>query len=158
MQVTFKCLDQTTDEIPYHLLLLADPSVKLVMEYINRGHCFLAFLDEEIVGIVVLVHNDLDHYEIVNIAVKEKHQGKGIGKQLIQKALEEARRLGATTLEIGTGNSSIPQLKLYQKCGFRIIGVDHDFFIRNYDEEIYEDGIQCRDMIRLRMSLINEVE
>ncbi|WCN36270.1 hypothetical protein [Aneurinibacillus uraniidurans] len=37
------------------------------------------------------------------------------------------------TVEIGTGNSSIGQLALYQKCGFRIIGVDRDFFIKHYN-------------------------
>jgi hypothetical protein len=44
-------------------------------------------------------------------------------------------------------------LALYQKCGFRIVGVDLDFFIRHYPEKIYENGIQCRDMIRLSLDL-----
>ena len=44
-------------------------------------------------------------------------------------------------------NSSI------QKCGFRITGIDIDFFIRCYQEEIFENGIQCRDMIRLTQYL-----
>lgn len=64
-----------------------------------------------------------------------------------------ARGQGAKTLEIGTGNSSLNQLGLYQKCGFRIIGVDKDFFTRHYEDEIVENGIICRDMIRLSMDL-----
>ncbi|MED2175925.1 GNAT family acetyltransferase, partial [Bacillus thuringiensis] len=31
--------------------------------------------------------------------------------------------------------------------------VDKDFFLRNYNEEIYENGIQCMDMIRLTQNL-----
>lgn len=68
-------------------------------------------------------------------------------------AIEQAKREGYQKIEIGTGNSSIHQLALYQKCGFRITGIDQDFFIRNYEEEIYENGIQCRDMIRLTLYL-----
>ena len=153
MQITYKLLDHKNDEIPFQLLLLADPSKKLIDEYIESGYCFLAYMNEELVGDFVLIQTDPEIYEIVNIAVKEEYQGRGIGKQLIQKAIEEAKKLGARSLEIGTGNSSIQQLRLYQKSGFRIIAIDHDFFIRNYEEEIYEDGIQCRDMIRLRKDI-----
>jgi ribosomal protein S18 acetylase RimI-like enzyme len=79
--------------------------------------------------------------------------GKGIGKQLVLHAIETARSRGNKTIEIGTGNSGIGQLALYQKCGFRIVGVDIDFFVRHYSEAIYENGIQCRDMIRLSKDL-----
>lgn len=68
-------------------------------------------------------------------------------------AIQEAKHLGFKTLEIGTGNSSIGQLALYQKCGFRITGIDRDFFIRHYSEEIYENGMQVMDMIRLSQDL-----
>ena len=44
-------------------------------------------------------------------------------------------------------------LKYKHKCLEPLIGVDIDFFIRHYDEEIIENGIQCRDMIRLSMDL-----
>lgn len=67
--------------------------------------------------------------------------------------LKQPKKNGYKTIEIGTGNSSIGQLVLYQKCGFRITGVDIDFFVRHYQEEIFENGIQCRDMIRLSQDL-----
>lgn len=50
-------------------------------------------------------------------------------------------------LELCTGNSSMGQLVLYQKSGFRIVGVNVDYFVRNYKELIFENGIQYRDMI-----------
>jgi len=34
-----------------------------------------------------------------------------------------------------------------------IVGIDIDYFSKNYPEEIYENGIQCRDMIRLSKDL-----
>lgn len=68
-------------------------------------------------------------------------------------AIQVAKSKGYKTIEVGTGNSSVGQLALYQKCGFRIIGVDMDFFIKHYPELIFENGIQCRDMIRLSQDL-----
>lgn len=78
---------------------------------------------------------------------------EGIGKRLVLLAVEVARKAGLRTIELGTGNSSVGQLRLYQKCGFRIVGVDIDFFIRHYDQPIFENGIECRDMIRLKQDL-----
>ncbi|MDM5213946.1 GNAT family N-acetyltransferase [Peribacillus sp. NJ4] len=138
---------------PMHLLLLADPSRKLVEAYLGSGTCFVAEMDKRMIGVYVLLQKGPELIEIMNIAVDERHHGKGIGKQLIGHAISHAREQGYKTIEIGTGNSGIGQLALYQKCGFRITGIDHDFFNINYTEAIYENGIQCQDMIRLSQSI-----
>ncbi len=78
---------------------------------------------------------------------------KGIGKKLLRHAVETAKGYGMSKLEVGTGNSSVSQLALYQKCGFRIFSIDFDYFSKHYEEEIIENGIVCRDMIRLAMEL-----
>lgn len=141
------------EQPPMELLLLADPSQKLVDEYIKRGQCFIAEEDDNIIGVYVLLRTRPETVELVNIAVDENHQGKGIGKQLVNHAIHNARLLGYKTIEIGTGNSGVGQLALYQKCGFRITGIDREFFIRHYSEEIFENGIQVVDMIRLSQDL-----
>lgn len=138
---------------PMELLLLADPSKKFIEEYVKRGDCFVAEIDTEIIGVYVLLPTRPETVELVNIAVSQKHQGKGIGKKLVLDSIKTAMTRGFKTIEIGTGNSSISQLALYQKCGFRIVGIDIDFFVRHYPVEIYENGIQCRDMIRLSKDL-----
>jgi GNAT superfamily N-acetyltransferase len=145
--------------VPYGLLLLADPSRRLVDEYLGRGDCYLAFdeADEtKPIGVYVLIRTREDTVEIVNIAVAEPLHGQGVGKRLVLDAIEQARAMGAKTVEIGTGNSGVTQLALYQKCGFRMVGVDRDFFLRNYEEPIIENGIPCVDMIRLRLELAYE--
>ncbi|GAA0292093.1 ribosomal protein S18 acetylase RimI-like enzyme [Gracilibacillus halotolerans] len=138
---------------PTELLLLADPSLKLVNEYVQRGENFVAEVSGEIVGVYVLLPTRPNTIEIVNIAVSEHEQGKGIGKQLILDAINQSKKMGYKTIDIGTGNSSVGQLALYQKCGFRISGIDHDFFVRHYEDTIIENGIWCRDMIRLYQDL-----
>ncbi|MDF2557028.1 MAG: family N-acetyltransferase [Bacillales bacterium] len=146
-------LNQNDEIVPMSLLLLADPSEEMIRGYLNKGECFVAEVENKIVGVCVLSPISSESTEIVNVAVSENYQGKGIGKQLVLHAIQTARFLGFKTIEIGTGNSSIGQLALYQKCGFQIECIDKDYFIKNYPEEIYENGIQCRDMIRLKQEL-----
>ncbi|WP_145048009.1 GNAT family N-acetyltransferase [Paenibacillus xylanexedens] len=152
MKLSFRILDWE-EEKPYELLLMADPSKAMVDEYLSRGVCFIAEYEGEMVGEFVLLKTRPETVEIVNIAVQEELQGQGVGRHMIKEAIEAARRLGCKTVEIGTGNSSFHQLKLYQRCGFRIVGVDRDFFVRHYEEEIFEGGIRCVDMIRLSLDL-----
>lgn len=152
MKINIKQLNKN-DKAPIDLLLLADPSEELIRNYLEKEKCFIAYNNEEILGEFLLMEKNSDTIEIINIAVKEKYQGKGIGKKLIHCAIEKAKELKYKIIEIGTGNSSIKQLYLYQKCGFRIEEIAFDFFRKNYKESIYEDGIECRDMIRLRMNL-----
>ncbi|ASA22474.1 GNAT family N-acetyltransferase [Paenibacillus donghaensis] len=145
---------QANEPYPMKLLLLADPSQELVENYVRQGDCYVAEEHHEIIGVYVLLCLKPETVELVNVAVAEEKQGRGLGKRLVQHALEAAKALGYRTIEVGTGNSSIGQLALYQKCGFRITGFEPDFFVRNYAEEIYENGIRCRDMIRLTQEIL----
>ncbi|WP_071460797.1 GNAT family N-acetyltransferase [Bacillus massilinigeriensis] len=138
---------------PWELLLLADPSRKMVEGYLEEGECYIAESNLQVIGVYVLVPKEHETVELVNIAVAEKHHGKGIGKILVFHAIQTAKDRGYKRIEVGTGNSSIGQLALYQKCGFRITGIAKDFFVKNYQEEIFENGIKCRDMIRLSQGL-----
>ncbi|MEH7634571.1 GNAT family N-acetyltransferase [Bacillus pumilus] len=140
------------ESLPMELLLLADPSKEKVLAYVQSGSCYAAFHEEAVIGVYVLTPLSRHTMEIMNVAVKESWQGRGIGKQLIHHAIAEAKVAGFQSIEIGTGNSSIQQLALYQKCGFRIASIDHDFFLKHYDEPIYENGIQCMDMVRLSLT------
>nr|WP_251030195.1 GNAT family N-acetyltransferase [Bacillus sp. ISL-35] len=141
------------------MLLLADPSRDMVSQYLDESLCYVAKSDaSDTLGVIVLLPIGGHSIEIKNLAVAEPAQGKGIGKSLIAHGTQMARKMRYKSIEIGTGNSSINQLALYQKAGFRITGIIHDFFLRNYPEPIYENGIQCRDMIKLTMCLSNETQ
>lgn len=141
------------EDPPMKLLLLADPSVNHVQEYIQRGQCYVAELEEDIVGVYVLLPTRPGTAELVNVAVDEEFHGQGIGKQLVNHAVQSARSLGFATIEVGTGSTGVVQLALYQKCGFRMTSIDRDFFIRHYNEEIYENGMRLYDMVRLSQDL-----
>lgn len=138
-------------QYPMELLLLADPEEQAIQAYITRSKCYVKELDGKTVGTYVLLPTRPHTVEIMNIAVEETLQGKGIGQQLLQHAIQTSKELGYRIVEIGTGNSSISQLYLYQKCGFRMVGIDKDYFTLHYNEPIFENGLPCRDMVRLQL-------
>ncbi|WP_433943154.1 GNAT family N-acetyltransferase [Paenibacillus sp. SN-8-1] len=142
-----------SEQLPMDLLLLADPDEHMIETYIHNGIIYKLLEDEKVLGISVLVPRSGATVEIVNIAIAENAQGKGFGTRLLQYTIHAARQAGYLHLKVGTGNSSLNQLAFYQKSGFRIVGVLRDYFIKHYNEPIFENGIPCRDMIMLEMDL-----
>ena len=60
------------EEPPMDLLLLADPSQVIVEEYMQRGECFVAESDGQIIGVYVLLPTRPETVELVNIAVNRR--------------------------------------------------------------------------------------
>lgn len=144
------------DLLPYDLLELADPSRNQIDAYLASGTCYALKTPPEIVGVIVLHEVDPSTMEIRNIAVRETAQGKGFGKRLLQFAERISREQGYAKLIIGTGNSSIGQLALYQKAGFEMKRIEQDFFVKHYDVPIFENGIRCKHLVVLEMELAGE--
>jgi N-acetylglutamate synthase-like GNAT family acetyltransferase len=140
-------------EIHFELLLSADPSRKQVHQYIRKATVFCLEENGELIGCYAFAAVDQEVVEIKNIAVQEHHQRQGHGTVMLNDAIDKARAMQFKKIIIGTGNSSIGQLHLYQKVGFRISDVKKDFFSLNYEQPIFENGIECRDMIVLTKEL-----
>jgi ribosomal protein S18 acetylase RimI-like enzyme len=102
--------------------------------------------------VLVMRWRNADEAEIMNIAVALEHQRSGIGRAMVEFAAELAKVRGATKMLVGTGNSSLGELRFYQRLGFRITGVSRDYF-RDYDPPIFEQGIRCIDMVHLSREL-----
>lgn len=141
------------DAIPFHLLELADPSREHINSYLENGTCYIAKLGSQSIGALVLERVNETTLEIKNIAISESEQGKGYGKVLLLHAEELSRQESYKKLIIATGNSSIGQLALYQKAGFEIDGIEKNFFLENYIDPIFENGIQCKHKIFLSKKL-----
>ncbi|MBO9471219.1 GNAT family N-acetyltransferase [Endozoicomonas sp. G2_2] len=135
-------------EIDIDLLLLADPSVKKIRSYLPRSKCFTASVDGRVIGACVVQRFDARKHEIMSIAVHPDKQMTGVGSTLLGWVIQFVRKAGAHKLEVGTGTFGY-QLAFYQRQGFRVTSIDRDFFITNYDERVFEDGIQLLDMLRL---------
>lgn len=137
-------------DAPMALLLLADPSEDKVLSYLAGSKCFAASRDGVVVGACVVLPRGTGVHELMNIAVLPDCQKSGYGTVLLKWVIDYFRVSGASQIEVGTGTFGY-QLAFYQRHGFRAASIDHDFFVRNYLEPIFEDGIQHFDMLRLRL-------
>ena len=138
---------------PYDLLLLADPSRPSIDAYLANGIVYEAYTQDTLVGVAVVLPLGEEVAELMNIAVAPEHQDQGVGKALLNYIIEDSQTAGHRRLNVGTGNSSLNALAFYQKAGFRVVAVVPDHFADHYDDPIIENGIPCRDMIRLSRSL-----
>lgn len=138
-------------DVPMDILLLADPSEEKLRAYLHRSKCFVASRDGVVVGACVVQALDAGAHELMSIAVRPTLQQSGHGSALLKWVIEYFHQAGARRLEVGTGSFGY-QLAFYQRHGFRVSGVDRDFFIRHYPEPMFEDGIQLFDMLRLTLT------
>jgi ribosomal protein S18 acetylase RimI-like enzyme len=138
------------DFIPMSLLLLADPLESKVCDYLNGATCFGAFIDNKLVSVCVTNSNIEGEIQLFNIASLPNVQGKGIGTKLLEFVISELKSRNVTKLVLGTGTFG-HQLAFYQRLGFRVDVVVKNFFTDNYDEPIYENGVQHYDMLRLTL-------
>jgi len=97
-------------------LMLARPLGEL---YENIRDYYVYVENGSIVGCAALHIFWKDLAEIKSIAVEEDYQKRGIGKQLIQKCLEEGKALGISRLFVLT---YIPEF--FERMGFKLIDKD----------------------------------
>jgi len=152
MERTIDIKESSPDQVPRSLLLEADPSMDRINRYVTDSVCFIATIGHDVIGVCVLKALSRDRYELFNIAVSPGYQKRGIGSQLLRYALEALKERQVNAVELGTGTFGY-QLAFYQRFGFRVDSICRDHFIDEYEEPIYENGIQLRDMLRLVLNL-----
>lgn len=142
---------------PIDLLLKSDPYFNNTSSYIKNGRVIVATRKNVIIGVIIFLKREKDTYEIMNLIVEEKSRGNGVAKELLKVVDSKMIPLRASTLIIGARNSSIEKLGLYQRFGFRISRVEKDYYcFNNYKENIWENGILCRDRIIFEKKYQNE--
>ncbi|HWK23715.1 MAG TPA: GNAT family N-acetyltransferase [Ureibacillus sp.] len=57
-----------------------------------------------------------------SVYVSSKHQGKGVGKQLFQKLIEEAKKRKVRTLIAVIDSENVGSIKLHEQFGFHLVG------------------------------------
>ena len=140
------------DKIDVDLLLTADPSLPQVMRNLNQSYSFAGLLGDRTVAVCLLDKKD-DVYDIVNLAIKQDFQNKGLAKEMVRFALDYVRAHGGRYVEAGAGNSNIPMYVLLQKLGFRVVGVWKNHFISDTPQPHTANFIVDRDMIRFQLDL-----
>ena len=138
------------------LLLQADPQEDMIDRYLDTGDMFALYENGivQTVAVVVLLKNR--KCELKNIATREDAQGHGYAKYLIHYLCEHYSSQ-CDFMYVGTGNCR-KSIGFYEKCGFVNSHILAGFFVDNYREPIYEDGIQLTDMVYLKKKLDSEVD
>lgn len=138
---------------PLSLLLEADPDIKKIEKYLNKGLCFGAFDDTDtLLGVYVFKDQKKKTAEIMNIAVAQKYRRQGIARKMINDAIERAKNASFEKLLIATGKNSFQQ-RFYESCGFSIYETDEGYFTRTYPQPVIDNGSVVTDLVRLSLPL-----
>ena len=70
----------------------------------------------------------MDSVELERIYVVNEHQGKGIGKKMLQNAKDLSMKTGRSYLWLGVWENNISAIKFYEKQGFSKFGM-HPYYI-----------------------------
>lgn len=138
---------------PIDLLLLADETVDAIAKYIHDCDIFVYEQNGAIVAQYTMQKLSPEVAEIKNISVGVPYQGRGLGKLLLTDAIARAKQNGFRSLLIGTGDVMFMQLRLYQTMGFEMHQIKKNFFLQNYAEPLFEDGLQLKHMVVLHKVL-----
>jgi GNAT superfamily N-acetyltransferase len=134
------------------LFELAEDSPTELDSYLPLGRVLVATVDGEIVGHLQLVDaGRAGQVELKNMAVAEARQGHGIGRELVQAALELVAAEGCTCMVVATATADIGNLRFYQRLGFRMRSIERDAFraATGYPPGTRINGIDLRDRVWL---------
>jgi GNAT superfamily N-acetyltransferase len=133
----------------------AEDSAAELDAYMEAGEVLVAIAGDEVVGHLQLLDDAADTSEIKNMAVEAGYRGRGIGRRLIQAAIDLARARGNSTLAVATAAADVGNLRFYQLAGFRMRAVERDAFtpVSGYPAATMVDGIRLRDRVWLDLDL-----
>ncbi len=133
------------------LILLAEDSESQLEAAIDEGTLY-AVDDKGVV--LVLDHGDRER-EMRYVAVAEAHQRKGIGKAMLADVADAERGRGTRRLLVGTTSADTGNLDFYQRCGYRLLSIERDYFTpaRGYPPDFVLNGLPAVDMVWMDMEL-----
>lgn len=132
------------------LFELAEDSRTELDAYIDEGRVLVARESGRIVGHLQLTESSPGALEVKNMAVAESHQGRGIGRALLEAAIALAAEEGCAGIVVATAAADTGNLRFYQRLGFRMRDIERDAFTAatGYDSVVL-DGIELRDRVWL---------
>jgi lactoylglutathione lyase len=133
----------------------AEDSAAELDAYIEAGEVLIAIARQGVVGHLQLLDDGSDASEIKNMAVEAAYRRRGIGRRLIEAAIDQTRARGRSTLWVATAAADIANLRFYQLAGFRMRNIERDAFTPavGYPAGVVVDGIRLRDRVWLDLDL-----
>ena len=138
------------------LFALAEDSPEQLAAYLDLGEVLTASNADGVLGHIQIIDTEQpDQLEIKSMAVDPGVQGRGIGRALVEAALELARDQGRCKVVVATASADTGNLRFYQRLGLRLERVVPDAFTpaTGYPAGIEIDGIPLRDQVWLSINL-----
>lgn len=116
-----------------------DPEEPFFGERADPGDVLVVEDDGDVVGYVA-IHQPIplpSHrhvLEINGLAVEPRHQGRGVGRLLVEESKKEARRRGARKLSLRVLAPNHSARRLYESCGFVVEGTLRAEFLLEGEE------------------------
>ncbi|MBD8613570.1 GNAT family N-acetyltransferase [Pseudomonas putida] len=89
------------------------------------GAIFMAWLGERAVGHVVVSRHWNNLAYVDELAVDVSARGLGVARALLDVAQFWAVKQGLPGIMLETQNNNLPACRLYERCGFRLGGIDY---------------------------------
>ncbi|WP_263367177.1 GNAT family N-acetyltransferase [Edaphobacter bradus] len=107
--------------------MLGDPE-----GYILRrgGQIIMAVAGDTAVGCCALIPIGPGVLEVAKMAVAEEYQGRGLGRRVLARTIEEGRAMGATKLYLETNSKLANAIHLYESLGFRHLPSKQSPYVR----------------------------
>ncbi len=126
-----------------NLLLEADPAQEFVEKYIENSDMYVLIDNDIVVAEIVITKVNNEECELKNIATLQEARGKGYAKELIKYVFERYQNTYERMI-VGTTENMIP---FYVLNGFnKYHHTVKNFFVDNYEEEIWDGDLHCIDM------------
>ena len=122
--------DMRTEDIEAYIAANYCPE-ELSKELSDPGtNCFIANLDSDYIGFVMLSKEDArpdcvpdkGAIKLNRLYVLKRFYGQGIGKTLLEKAVEHALQNGYKTMRLSVWGKNTRALEFYRKQGFQRLG------------------------------------
>ncbi len=145
---------ETFCQIPA-LAWIADDDVQTADRHrvlISRGSSWVATVDRDVFGFLSAErHGEMLH--IWQMAVHFEHQGKGLGRALIDAARQWAKARSLSSLTLTTFRDVPWNAPFYESCGFALVAPDSSPFLKNVLEAEKKAGLpieaRCAMMLKL---------
>ena len=95
----------------------------------------VAKIENQIVGFAGVV-DTIDQLEITNIVVKKSFRGNGIGNKLLIELINLAKNSNKNEIILEVNNKNLVAIKLYEKNGFKNIGIRKKYYNNTHDANI----------------------
>ena len=104
----------------HYIARIGKPPWPMLDDYtaVIQQHLVFILVDGmRIIGVLVLIRQD-KNLLLDNVAVHPEYQGRGLGRELVALAEEEAQRLGYTAVTLYTNERMTENIEIYKKLGY----------------------------------------